>query len=113
MHNKISIVSFVFIFSLIFISELSAQLTVQPSDTLTLISAPIMEQQLAYPDLQSIFLDTETNTASIMSIDKDHVYNTHFGFFCKQEAKRDKKSKVPVRMRLGTLDQVNRKEYGN
>jgi len=111
MLSRISILVFLFMF-LSLQSELKAQLSVIASDSLTLITVSEIKTETVYPDLNQTMLDTEVTTLSKLSIDKDHVYNTHFGFFCKQEAKRDKKSKVPVRLRLGTLDQVNRKEYG-
>jgi len=90
--------------------NLSAQLSIPTVDPM--YTVPIISWDTVYPDLSSILLDNKLNSTAKSFISKDNVYNK-YGFFCKQEAKRDKSTGVPVRMRLGTLEQVNQKEYGN
>ena len=46
---------------------------------------------------------------SVTVIPQDY-YTTHFGFMCKQELKIEKATKIPLRLRLGGLDYVNKME---
>ena len=43
----------------------------------------------------------------VMSSD---FYTANFGFFCKQELKFEKITKIPFRFRLGSLETTNRQE---
>ena len=45
-------------------------------------------------------------TLSIKIINRD-FYTQHFGFFCKKELAFEKTIKVPLRIRLGSLQQCN------
>ena len=95
-------------------SELNAQLRLDSSEpTLSLLKSDMyskdmytesmyardMYEKQEFPSLSSFLLD-KNNSSSPVSFQKDYVFNC-YGFFCKQEAKRDQKSSIPVRMRLG------------
>jgi len=101
----------IFVLALMGLAELRAQLTMPSFDIM--YTVPVISRDTIYPGLSSILLDNQFHSEQKSFISKDNVYNTHFGFFCKQEAKRDKSTGVPIRMRLGTLQEVNGKEYGN
>jgi hypothetical protein len=47
---------------------------------------------------------TTDNTFPILSSD---YYAKQLGFFCKQEIKFDKLTKIPFRLRLGSIEQCN------
>lgn len=86
-------------------------LTSPDSESLTLTTTiPSVDKNVSYPDLETLILQKDA-PKDAFSIQKNHVYS-QYGFMCKEEAKRDKKTGIPVRMRLGSLDAVNTKEYG-
>ena len=53
---------------------------------------------------------TITSTPAIASIIAPNFYASQLGFFCKQEIKLDKAVKVPLRFRLGNVEDCDRME---
>ncbi len=49
------------------------------------------------------------NGQPVALLAKDH-YTTTFGFFCKREWEWEKATRVPLRLRLGSLEYCNRME---
>jgi hypothetical protein len=46
------------------------------------------------------------NTTKTIPVNPDYA-KQHFGFFCKKELLLEKSSKIPMRLRLGSLEQCN------
>ena len=47
-----------------------------------------------------------SKTASPRTLENDY-YTRHFGFFCKRELEFEKTTRIPLRFRLGSLEQCN------
>jgi len=54
--------------------------------------------------------DTLPSSLMIRKFDYQKVYNNSLGFFCKTENKASKKAGLQMRLRLGTLEYVDRIE---
>ena len=107
------LIFFTLLLSITMSNTLSAQLALPLADSDSLIlttAVPTLDKKVSYPDLETLILQSDTPN-STFSIQKNQVYS-QYGFFCKQEAIRDKKTNIPVRVRLGCLQTVNQKEYG-
>ncbi|HEX9509984.1 MAG TPA: hypothetical protein VF939_05845 [Puia sp.] len=47
-----------------------------------------------------------TARPSLQALENDY-YTRHFGFFCKKELEFEKTTRIPLRFRLGSLEQCN------
>ncbi|UYQ92899.1 hypothetical protein MKQ68_22725 [Chitinophaga horti] len=54
--------------------------------------------------------DTVKRSSGYFSISPASSYQSHFGFFCKQEWMLEKRTNIPIRFRLGSLEHTNRLE---
>lgn len=52
---------------------------------------------------------TDFNVASLPIL-KGNYYTEHFGFMCKKELAFEKATKIPIRLRLGSLQECDRME---
>ena len=48
--------------------------------------------------------------ADVQQVLAPNYYTTHFGFFCKQELQLEKAVKMPIKIRLGSVQEVDRME---
>ncbi len=47
------------------------------------------------------------NATSFYNVIPQDFYTANFGFFCKQELRVEKATKIPLRLRLGSVQQSN------
>lgn len=63
-----------------------------------------------------VFLKYEDCTPAplftLLNMPTSHTYVNNLGFFCRYELKMDKVLAVPIRLRLGSKEYVDRIEYG-
>ncbi len=65
----------------------------------------------AYSDLLASAKDGFTqNLLKPVSTLQPNLYTKDFGFFCRKELQFEKTTKIPFRLRLGSLEQCNRLE---
>ena len=92
---------------MIFVSGLSSvQIKAQQKPSLLLLHQS-MKPPLLHPF--SFFINTIDGNRSKPFLPPD-FYAKQLGFFCKEEIKFDKVTKIPVRFRLGSVEQCDRLE---
>ena len=79
----------------------------QPAKPEKLLLLPTTFHRALY---SSYLIKTPGNTPSIKPIIAPDYYVTQLGFFCKQEIKFEKTTKVPFRFRLGSVEDCDRLE---
>ncbi|HVZ25362.1 MAG TPA: hypothetical protein VG842_04890 [Sediminibacterium sp.] len=62
------------------------------------------------PALGSGDLHADTAVRTPIRLIPENYYSTHLGFFCKKEIQIEKATRLPIRIRLGSLDAVNEME---
>ena len=76
---------------------------------LLMLSGKIFAQQKKGNDLSAQRAITTSLPLRIIFIQPDH-YSKQLGFICKKEWMMEKKTTLPLRLRLGSLDYVNKME---
>ena len=99
--NKICGVLFLSLFSsLVSNSQIKQSILYNPSSFKTFKSF----HSTISADLKNENISTSSSPVKIINGD---FYTQHFGFMCKQELALQKFSKLPLRIRLGSLQQCN------
>ncbi|WP_295126375.1 hypothetical protein [uncultured Chitinophaga sp.] len=73
-------------------------------------TAPVKADTAFFPARKPSPIMAPKPTAGYLILSPSNNYNQHFGFFCKQEWKLEKQTNIPIRLRLGSLEQTNRLE---
>jgi hypothetical protein len=71
---------------------------------------PMLQKPILYNRIQAptgFLLSTKDTTAAIKNYLPLNFYATHLGAACKVELKMEKQTKLPLRIRLGSKDQVD------
>jgi hypothetical protein len=94
----------ILIFCMIFVcGNCFAQIATTPKQRLTLIEQVFKPADTNYFPLHKVSV---TKSSSVPFLSADY-YAKQLGFFCKQEIKFDKLTKIPFRFRLGSVEQCN------
>lgn len=99
--NKICGLIAIFLFSGFFLRAQSNNTTKELSAKAT--SAPTIKFPLAH----AINLEKQVIGSKLISIVPQNYYSQHFGIMCKKELQFEKTTKIPLRFRVGSLQQCN------
>ena len=67
----------------------------------------------AQPTLKPVLVNAQKDSLPVrhtLNIIPQNYYNTQIGFVCKKEWQIEKATKIPLRIRLGSLDYCNKME---
>lgn len=80
---------------------------------LLLITATVSNAQYIAMHTQAPAKLTDSLRSVVLRPLPDDFYSNQLGFFCKKEWQLEKLTKIPFRLRLGSLDYVNEMEGKN
>lgn len=70
----------------------------------------LLEKKNNLPLTPVLLIKTKRTTPAVKQVIAPNFYVTNLGFFCKQEIKFEKATKIPFRFRLGSVEDCDRME---
>ena len=70
----------------------------------------LLEKTKTSIETSNFLIKTNTITATVKEVIAPNFYASQLGFFCKQEIKFEKATKIPFRFRLGSVEDCDRME---
>ncbi len=70
----------------------------------------LLEKTNNLPLTTVLLIKTKNTTPAVKQVIAPNFYVTNLGFFCKQEIKFEKATKIPFRFRLGSVEDCDRME---
>lgn len=108
-YRKLLVVVFAcFTFPLLSQSLSIESLKLTELDSISLTSASSVDYRINNPS--SVLFTKKSESVMVQKFDYLKAYHDQLGVFCKAENKASRKATVNLRMRLGSLDYVNRLE---
>ncbi len=70
----------------------------------------LLEKPNKLPGSSVLRVETKNHAAEVKQIISPDYYVSQLGFFCKQEIKLEKVTKIPFRFRLGSIEECDKME---
>ncbi|MEP6584996.1 MAG: hypothetical protein ABJA90_12055 [Ginsengibacter sp.] len=105
--NKICVIGLFFVMCDNAYGQVATHLTLKATDFILKQTAKTWNQNQYFNLTNAPIAVTQQISASVQNKIPQDYYTKNFGFFCKQELRVEKAIKIPLRFRLGSLQQCN------